>query len=117
MMTAKRRTYGDECERGAVRLVTEHGYGISETARHLGSNATILGCWKRACTAKQSAAFPGNGRVSPAQDALHRFHDENKRLRMERDILKKALASLPTHRPEVCLYGRAAGPSASREAL
>jgi transposase len=32
----------------------------------------------------------GNGRLRPDQEELHRLRQENQRLRMERDILKKA---------------------------
>jgi transposase len=90
-MAEKRRNYGDAFKREAVRLVTEHGYGVSETARNLGINAHMLGRWKREVEAQKSAAFPGNGRVSPDQEELQRLREDNKRLRMERDILKKAL--------------------------
>jgi transposase len=51
----------------------------------------MLGRWKREVEAQQSAAFPGNGRVSPAQEELQRLREDHKRLRMERDMLKKAL--------------------------
>ena len=68
-MAEKRRHYGDEFKREAVRLVTEQGYGVSETARHLGINAHMLGRWKREVEAQQSAAVPRNGRVSPDQEA------------------------------------------------
>ena len=68
-MAEKRRNYGDECKREAVRLVTEQGDGVSETARHLGINAPMLGRWTREVEAQQRAAFPGNGRVSPDQEA------------------------------------------------
>jgi transposase len=90
-MAEKRRHYGDEFKREAVRLVTEQGYGVSETARNLGINAHMLGRWKREVEAQQSAAFPGNGRGSPAQAELQRLREDNKRLRMDRDILTKAL--------------------------
>jgi transposase len=90
-MAEKRRHYGDEFKREAVRLVTEQGYGVCETARNLGINAHMLGRWKREVEAQQSAAFPGNGRVSPAQEELPRLREDHKRLRMERDMLKKAL--------------------------
>jgi transposase len=91
MMTEKRRNYGDEFKREAVRLVTEQGYGVAETARNLGINTNMLGRWKREVEAKHTGAFPGNGHVSPDKEELYRLRDENKRLRMERDILKKAL--------------------------
>jgi transposase len=90
-MPEKRRNYGEEFKREAVRLVTEQGYGVAETARNLGINPNMLGRWKRELTGQPQAAFPGNGHVAPAQEELHRFREENKRLRMERDVLKKAL--------------------------
>jgi transposase-like protein len=71
-MAEKRRRHGDEFTREAVRLVTEPGDGVAETARHLGLNATMLGRWKRAVEAQPHAAFPGNGPVLPDQEACQR---------------------------------------------
>jgi transposase len=92
MMAEKRQTYTVEFKREAVRLVTVHGYGVAEAARNLGLNATMLGRWKRAQEAQEDRAFPGKGRLSPDQEELHRLREEHKRLRMEREILKKAAA-------------------------
>jgi transposase len=72
----------------------EQGYGVSETARNLGINAPMLGRWKREFDTKGRAVFPGNGRMASDPEELQRLHEENKRLRMERDILKKALGFL-----------------------
>jgi transposase len=47
MQSHKRRQYTEEFKREAVRLVTDHGYGVSEAARNPGINATMLGRWKR----------------------------------------------------------------------
>jgi transposase len=91
MMPDKLRTYTAEFKREAVHLVTEQGYAVAEAARNLGLNPHMLQRWKRELAEEAHAAFPGNGRVSPAQEELHRLRDENKRLRLERDILKKAL--------------------------
>ena len=91
MMTEKRQTYTAEFKCEAVRLVTEHGYGVGEAARNLGLNANMLQRWKRELAARENGGFPGKGRLSPEQEELHRLREENKRLRMERDILKKAL--------------------------
>jgi transposase len=91
MMTEKRKTYTAECKREAVRLVTEQRYGVAETARHLGINVNMLRRWKQEHAVHTSAAFPGNGRLTPEQAALRQLRDEVKRLRMERDILKKAM--------------------------
>jgi transposase len=93
-MAEKRRNDGAQFKREAVRLVTEQGYGGSETARNLGINAPMLGRWKRDVEAQQSAAVPGNGRVSPDHEALQRLRADTKRLWMERDIFKKALGDV-----------------------
>jgi transposase len=91
MMAEKRRQYTEEFKQEAIRLVTEQGDGIAETARNLGSKAHRLGRGKRECARKGSAAFPGNGRMSADQEELRRVRDDNTRLRMERDSLTKAL--------------------------
>jgi transposase len=90
MMTEKRKTYTAEFKHEAVRLVTEQGYGVSEAARNLGLNINMLRRWKRELSERANGAFPGKGHLSPEQEELHRLRDEVKRLRMERDILKKA---------------------------
>jgi transposase len=90
-MTDKRRIYTEEFKREAVRLVTEQGYGVAEAARNLGLNASMLGRWKREGEATVNGAFPGKGRVSLEPEELYRWREEHRRLRIERDILKKAL--------------------------
>ena len=91
MMAEKRRQYTEAFTREAVRLVTEPGYGVSETARNLGINAPMLGRWTRAFDTKGSAAFPGHGRMPSDQEEWQRWRDENKRWRRARDMVQKAL--------------------------
>jgi transposase len=50
----------------------------------------MLRKWQRKLEDNTTDAFPGKGRLSAEQEDLHRLRQENKRLRMERDILKKA---------------------------
>lgn len=68
-MTAKRQTYTAEFKCEAVRLVTEHGYGVGEAARNLGLNAPMLQRWKRELAVRAHGMFPGKGRLSPDQEA------------------------------------------------
>jgi transposase len=89
-MSAKRKLYTAECKREAVSLITHHDYGVSEAARNVGMHATMLRKWKRTLEQQGAQAFPGNGRLRPEQEALHRLRQENTRLRMEREIVKKA---------------------------
>ena len=51
----------------------------------------MLQRWKRDLVEHAPAAFPGHGRVSPAQAARDRVQADNTRVRMERDMLTKAL--------------------------
>lgn len=84
----KRRKYTREFKEEAVKLVTEQGYGVHEAARNLGINPSMLGRWKREF--KQQAQ---GIRLQPGeQNELIRLRRENKRLKMEREILKKAAA-------------------------
>src|SRR5687768_6457170 len=89
-MSAKRKRYTAECKREAVSLITDHGYGVSEAARHLGRHANMLRKWKRQLAQQGESAFAGTGRLRPAQEALQRLRQANTRLRLEREILKKA---------------------------
>ncbi len=90
-MGEKRRNYDDECKRAAIRLVTVKGHGVSETARNLGINAKMLGRWKREDASKQHTASAGTGGPAAEQNELRQLRNEVKRLRMEREVLKKAL--------------------------
>jgi len=91
-MTEQRKTYTAEFKHEAVRLSTEQGYGVAETARNLGLNVHMLRRWRRELNDRPHGVFPGHGRLTPEPEELHRLREENKRLRMERDILKKATA-------------------------
>lgn len=91
-MTKKRRTYTPEFKTEAVKLVTEQGYSVAEAARSLGIHETLLRSWKQALQAQGDQTFPGHGKLPAIEEELRRLHAENKRLRAERDILKKATA-------------------------
>ena len=52
----------------------------------------MLRKWMREATANPQQAFPGQGVMKPEQAELDRLRKENTKLRMERDLLKKAAA-------------------------
>ena len=87
-----RKKYTKEFKQDAVRLVTEQGYKQTEAARNLGIDRGMLGRWVKEFQEDESEAFRGNGKLSIEQEELRRLREENRRLRMERDILKKATA-------------------------
>src|SRR3954467_14181177 len=92
IMAKKRRTYTPEFKAEAVKLVTEQGYSVAEAARSLGVHDTLLRSWKQALDAQGDQAFPGHGKLPPFEEELRQLRADNKRLRTERDILKKATA-------------------------
>jgi transposase len=92
MGTHGRKQYAADFKRDAVALVTQQGYSVAEAAKNLGVNAGLLRRWKTEMERTGTGAFPGKGHQTPDQAELHHLREENRRLRMERDILKKATA-------------------------
>ena len=91
-MASKRRTFTREFKVEAVKLITEKGYSVAEAARSLGLHETLLRSWKQTIQAEGEQAFPGKGNLPAIEEELRRLRAENKRLLMERDLLKKATA-------------------------
>ena len=91
-MSKPRRSYTREYKAEAVKMLTQQGISAGEAGRRLGINSNLILRWKQELEAEGSNAFPGNGNRSPMEEELHRLRAENKRLLMERDILKKATA-------------------------
>jgi transposase len=88
MAKKKRRKYTKEFKEEAVRLISEEGYSYAEAGRNLGVNPNLLSRWKREFEGIE--LDPGSAAAMQAE--LKRLRKENKRLKMEREILKKAAA-------------------------
>ena len=91
-MTQKRKHFSKQFKIDAVKLVTEQGYKVTEAARNLEIHHSSLRRWKKQLETDGNQAFPGKGHMSSENEELYRLRRENKRLRMEREILKKATA-------------------------
>ena len=90
-MAKPRRVFTREFKLAAVKMVTEQGYSYAEAARKLDLRDNLIRRWKNQFALEGEQAFRGHG-VPLAEDELTRLRAENKRLTMERDILKKATA-------------------------
>lgn len=88
----RRRTYDKAFKQETVRLVLEEGRRASEVERNLGIGRSIVSRWVREFHQDTQDAFPGQGRMKPAEDELRRLQRELDRVTRERDILKKAVA-------------------------
>lgn len=81
-----RRKYTEEFKREAVPLATEHGYKFSEAARSVGINDNLLRKWRDLF--EQEAA--GTRLTGDEHEELLALRKENRVLKMEKQILKKA---------------------------
>ena len=99
MKGKKRRSFSREFKVEAVKLVTEQGYSLSGAARSLGVDVSVIRSWKKKLELEGADGFVGQGRLKPEDEELRRLREENKRLRMERDILKKATAFFAKESP------------------
>ena len=92
MSQGKRRKYDREFKVEAVKLVTGEGRAVAEVARNLGIHENLLYKWREKYTEDIAHAFPGKGRLKPAEEEVRRMKRELADVTQERDILKKALA-------------------------
>ena len=91
-MAKRRRQFTKEFKKEAVKLVTEKGYRVSEASRNLDIHPNLLSRWKRLVEDENNQAFSNNGYSSDLIKEVRRLKRENERLRMEKEILKKAAA-------------------------
>ena len=84
----RRRKFSDEFKRDAVEIVRSSDKSIAEVARELGIYDSSLGNW-----VKQDQIDRGEreGLSSDEQQELAELRRENSRLRMERELLKRAV--------------------------
>lgn len=85
-----RRSFTDEFKAGAVRLVLDEGKSVAQVARELDLTASALGTWVEHARADRTKGK--TGLTTEEREELSRLRKENRALRMERDLLKKAAA-------------------------
>ena len=86
-----RRRHTDEFKAGAVRLVEEEGRPITQVSADLGVDRSLLSRWVQQARTDKGKGAPG-ALTSSERDELAKLRKENRVLKMERDILKKAAA-------------------------
>jgi transposase len=91
-MAKIRRLFTREFKLEAIKRITEQGRSLIEVSRDLEIRESTLRSWKQALATKGEQSFPGQGNLSALGEELRRLRAENRRLPMERDILKKATA-------------------------
>ena len=69
----------------AVALVSDQGYSVAQAAESLGVNSNLIYKWKD----KLEAEVNGSALSSDERAELKKLRAENKRLKLEKAILKK----------------------------
>ncbi len=82
------KSYPQSFKDEAVLMVLEQGYSVADAAKSLGLATSLLYKWKEKYETQQK----GIALEESERDELKRLRRENKALRMEKEILKKASA-------------------------
>ena len=85
----RRRSFSEEFRRDAVALVLEEDRSIADVARSLGIGETNLGNWVRQARVDRGER---EGLTTSERAELVELRREPSRLRMERELLKRATA-------------------------
>lgn len=87
----KRRKFSEEFKAEAVRLVRDSGESIYSIAKEMDLTETALRRWVQQAEVDRGAG-PAGALSTEERQEMARLRRELKRVRMERDILKKATA-------------------------
>jgi transposase len=87
-----RQSYTKEFKNDAIKLVIEKGYSTNEVGRRLGINQSNVSRWVREYRQENEPSVNGGSTRSELEAEVKHLRKETDRLRMEREILKKAAA-------------------------
>jgi transposase len=90
-----RRQFDDDFKASAVRLILDEGKSVGRVARDLDLTESALRRWVEQARADRTHGW--TGLTSEERDELRRLRKENRELRTEREILKKAAAFFAKH--------------------
>lgn len=98
MVSEKRpyRSHSAEFKAEAVRMVVEHKKRRTEVARNLGISVSLLDTWVKNSKGKTTGKAGSKGSDS---ERIRQLERELEQARMERDILKKAVAFFAREKP------------------
>lgn len=89
MSKRKRRNYSQEFKASAVDMVENQGYRVEDVCRRLDISRSNLNRWRKGSNSSNNETAPS----ADDKDArLKKLEEENRQLREEREILKKAAA-------------------------
>lgn len=96
-MPEKRRKFSPQFKAEAVQMVVETGKPIAEVVRDLGIHDGTLGNWVNAY--RRANPEPEQSLTPMERARVTELEEENRRLRMENEFLKKAAAFFARTQP------------------
>lgn len=93
VMSKPRRVFEPSFKQKAVELSYARGH-VREVAEELGIEAELIYRWRREFKKYEQNSFPGRGKakMTDQEKEIARLQAELKDVRLERDILKKAIS-------------------------
>lgn len=93
-----RRNFTREFKTSAARLVTEQAYTVPQAAKSLGVDPGSIRDWVKKFAPTHGTTTPPTVEASLRHE-VERLRQENRRLLMEREILKKATTFFAKEQP------------------
>lgn len=91
-MTRKRRTFDTSFKLEVVKMIKDQGLSVAQVCQDMKLGETAVRRWLRQVDA-ELVGSPGAGKPLTAdQQRIRQLEEENRRLRQDVDILKKASA-------------------------
>jgi len=84
--------YSAEFKIEAIRRFESSGQPLTQVAKELGVKPTTMQGWVNKYRKSPEAPFPGSGHLKPEDEKLRKLERENRELKEEIEILKKAAA-------------------------
>ena len=91
-MARIRRAFSPEFKREAVQLLQRPGGSVNQVAKEMEINQSVLRRWVEQFESGAWEKAPGKELKAAQTQELEKLRRELSRVKMERDILKKALA-------------------------
>ena len=92
------RSYDREFKLNALGLY-KNGKGIAQICRDLGIPESTFAGWIKQFEKEGNNSFPGSGNIKSSNEEIYYLKKELEDVKMQRDILKKAVAIFSKQQP------------------
>lgn len=91
-MVKKRRAFDEAFKLQVVKMITDQGLGVPQVCRDLELSETAVRRWVHQYEAEQQGQAGIGKPLTSEQQRIRQLEQENRQLKMDNDVLKKATA-------------------------